>query len=288
MPAAKFGVLTMALGGLLVIGQMFLWYSQQNALVAGTDATGLVVSFFVQEGFYVALVAVGLLVALESLALGAGDDYRSVRNVLGRALANGFDRRVGVVAGVLYAAFYCLVSGIVVYQPGVDFAESYGATAPGLAPAVCCGSVGTVPSMTLYLAPQFHLGAQLIPLDLLLLVLIPMLVGVNATVASFALRNRPRVNGGTWLGGVGAVVALFSSCPTCAGYFLAGALGGMGATSVAVALAPYQALFVAVSLPVLAASPILVASTVRRAFVGGCAVEGRTNQVKDHSAGQAG
>ncbi|MDE1858443.1 MAG: hypothetical protein KGI26_05210, partial [Thaumarchaeota archaeon] len=52
----------------------------------------------------------------------------------------------------------------------------------------------------------------------------------------------------------------------------AGAVGGLGATSLAVALAPYQMLFVALSIPVLIASPLVVATYAGKASVAACAV----------------
>jgi len=63
----------------------------------------------------------------------------------------------------------------------------------------------------------------------------------------------------------GAAVGLFTACPTCAGFFLAESIGGIGATTLAVALTPYQALFIAVSIPLLVAMPFFFAIRLRKA-----------------------
>src|SRR5207245_6335138 len=138
----------------------------------------------------------------------------------------------------------------------------------------CC-SYRTIPVIVVYLLPQLHLGLQLVPLDLLLLVVVPILIAFNFAVASFAFRNRPTRSGRVWLSGFGAAVALFTSCPTCAGYFLGGSLGGLAAASLAVALAPYQLAFVVVSLPVLLLSPLLVARNLSEGLRNGWGIGGR-------------
>jgi hypothetical protein len=261
-------------GSILLAGQMLVWFGAQDSLLS--VAWTSVGEFFLLEAAWIGVVGLGMALLLRHLAAGVEGDYTSVRKIVSDALASREDRRAGVAIGLAYAAFYAVVSSFVVYQPTVDFARVYGATGPGFAFAGCCGAAGAVPSLVVYLAPALHLGMQLVPVDLVFLAVIPVLVGVNVTVASFALRNRPRSKRRGWLGGVGAVVALFTACPTCAGYFLASGLGGLGAATVAVALAPYQVLFIVVSLPLLVASPALVAAAVRRAYVTGCKVEGRS------------
>jgi hypothetical protein len=134
--------------------------------------------------------------------------------------------------------------------------------------------VGTVPALIVYLAPQAHLALQILPLDVLFAFVVPLLVGLNVTVAVHAVRNKDvRANVG-WVSSVGILAGLFTGCPTCAGLFLASAFGGLGATSLAVALAPYQMLFVIVSIPLLALSPLLIEFNARRARRAACPVPG--------------
>lgn len=264
----------MGVGTGLLLGQMEAWAYLQNYF--SISQAGLITWFFVVEVAALGALLSGIFLLLRGVSKqGGSEDYTSLAKIASDALNSRSDRRLGLAAGLAYAVFYAFVSSVVVYQPTVDFATVYRVTGPSLASAGCCGTFGTTPSVTLFVAPQLHLAVQVVPLDLLLLAVIPILVGVNVAVGSFAFRNRPKQREGAWLGGLGALVALFTSCPTCAGYFLAGAVGGLGATSIAVALAPYQVLFIAVSVPVLAVSPLVAASALRRAYLGGCPVEGR-------------
>ena len=115
------------------------------------------------------------------------------------------------------------------------------------------------------------MALQLVPVTVLVSVGVPFLVGFDVTVAAHSLRSGTRP-GARWFGSVGLLTGLFTGCPTCAGLFLAGAVGGLGATTLAVALAPYQLLFILVSIPLLLASPLLMADSLRRTSSGYCAI----------------
>ncbi|HEV2389482.1 MAG TPA: hypothetical protein VGS04_02040, partial [Nitrososphaerales archaeon] len=123
--------------------------------------------------------------------------------------------------------------------------------------------VGTLPWAALYLAP-LHLAVQLVPLSVLLLFIVPPLVGLNLAIALFSVRRTVSRVTGRWMVACGAAVGLFTACPTCAGFFLAESVGGIGATTLAVALAPYQAVFIAVSIPLLVLMPFFFAMRVRK------------------------
>jgi hypothetical protein len=98
----------------------------------------------------------------------------------------------------------------------------------------------------------------------LLLFIVPPLVGLNLSIALFSVRRTVAKVTGRWMVACGAAVGLFTACPTCAGFFLAESVGGIGATTLAVALAPYQALFIAVSIPLLILMPFFFAMRVRK------------------------
>jgi len=177
-----------------------------------------------------------------------------------------------VFAAAAYELVYLFISGIVIFQPGVNAGAWAGISTPGWSAAACCGSIGTVPALIVYLSPQAHLALQVLPLDVLFAAVVPVLVGFNVTVAVHALRDKAVRSNAGWLSSVGLIAGLFTGCPTCAGLFLAGAVGGLGATSLAIALAPYQMLFILVSIPLLIASPLLVAFNARRAQRAACAL----------------
>lgn len=258
-------------GGSLWVGiQSLFWYYNQNFAVGQASAVAEVAGFYMVIAAGIGLAVLGTLLLGWGIARGRGGPSGSVLTVLSETLASRADVKIGSLAGALYGVLYLLITSILVYQPSVDFQAAYGATGGSVAAATCCGSPGAVPELIVYLAPQWHLALQILPLDALFAVVIPILVGFNVAVAAHALRNRLLRSNAGWLGTVGITAGFFTGCPTCAGLFLAGTVGGLGATTLAVALAPYQMLFVALSLPVLLASPLVVAKFAGKAAVAAC------------------
>ena len=270
---AALGVLAIAFGALVVLLDSLGWYYAQSALALYAQAplTGLVSRFFLLLGLAAVIVLTGgFLVCRAILATPATSDRPSVVSLISDALSSRRAIRVGVLCAALYGLVYAFASSIVVYQPGVDFSLAYGVSTTSWNVAACCGSLGTVPTLIVYLLPQAHLALQLVPLSVLFLVAVPFLVGVNMTVVWYSLSSRQvRVTGG-WLTFVGTLVGLFTGCPTCAGLFLASTLGGVGATTLSVALSPYQLLFILVSIPLLVVSPAVTAALLRRSMYAAC------------------
>ncbi|MDG6985747.1 MAG: hypothetical protein JRM73_03265 [Nitrososphaerota archaeon] len=254
------------------------WYSTQHPVLGQSAAVSQVSGFYLYEAAGIALAVVGALLLGMGLARSPGGGPGSVLTVVSEALNAGSDVRIGALAGALYGLAYLLVSSVLVYQPTVNFQTIYRVTHPTVVAATCCGSPGTVPELIVYLAPQWHIAVQILPLDALFAVLIPLLVGFNVVVAAHALRNRLLRSNAGWLGPVGVMAGFFTGCPTCAGLFLAGTIGGLGATTLAVALAPYQALFIALSIPVLLISPFVVAVFAGRAALAACAIPGAADR----------
>ena len=263
------------LGCVWVAAESAQWYSSQQ--VYALDDQGGILSM-VQQYFAIELFSIGVVV-VGAYLIRAGlmkseenSDANSTIHLLGDALSSRKDLAIGIAAAVAYAIAYLFISGIIVYQPGANSGAWEGIAGPGWAAAACCGSVGTVPALIVYVAPQNHLALQILPLDALFAVVVPLLVGFNVTVAAHSLRNSTLRSNAGWVGSLGILVGLFTGCPTCAGFFLAGAVGGIGATSLAIALAPYQVLFVIVSIPLLAASPLLIALNTKRALRAACPI----------------
>ncbi len=263
------GAVAVGAGSISILLQMFFWFQVQTMIGTGDSE---VVGFFLLELVWIFLVLLGTYSLYKSFegSEGLPSGGWGVVEVLKSVMRSRRDIRVGMVAGIVYALSYSLVSSVIVYQPSVDFAKAYGATSPGWSAISCCGGYGTIPMIVAYVAPQLHIGLQLIPLDLLLLAFVPILVALNSAVASFAFSNRPRGQTRMWLGGFGAAVALFTSCPTCAGYFLGSSLGGLAATSLALALAPYQLALILISIPVLLVNPVLVSRSISKTLQRGC------------------
>jgi heme/copper-type cytochrome/quinol oxidase subunit 3 len=262
----------------LVVLDSAAWYYGQVIYSASGPGSvvALVQKYYLAETVAIGVALVGAYLVYRGLKSWKGlQDTNSVRFMLAEALSSRSDFRLGAVAAVAYAVVYLLVSSIIVFQPGANY-EAW----TGLAPlswnvAACCGSIGTVPAFIFYVAPQVHFAVQVLPLDVLFAVVVPLLVGFNVTVAAHAVRNQDVRKNVGWVSSAGILAGLFTGCPTCAGLFLASAFGGIGATSLAVALAPYQMLFVVVSIPLLAASPFLVTLNARRAQLVACQIPNR-------------
>ncbi len=177
-----------------------------------------------------------------------------------------------VISTMLYGLFYSAITRLIVYQPELNFSEAYLAKIPSVLVVPCCGPPLYVPTTTVYLTE--HLGLLLIPLSLILLIVVSTLVGLNITLTSFAYRNRLKKGGKGLFGGVGAVVGLFTGCPTCAGLIFANIVGGAGATAFATLLSYYQPLFIGVSIPVLLATPFLISRSLSKVYTEGCIILG--------------
>ncbi len=172
-----------------------------------------------------------------------------------------------VASSLFYGVFYAIITNMIVYNPSVDFVQAPDATIPSVLVTTCCGAPLYTPIVTVYVTN--HVGLLLIPLTVILLISVSALVGVNSALAAFAFDNRVRGTNKGWIGGVGAVVGLFTGCPTCAGLFFANVLGTSGAVSFAV-LAYYQTVFIFISLPVLLVTPYLTSLSLGKVFREGC------------------
>ena len=258
----KAAAVSMALGASVAIFNMFDW-DQHQYFFAQAGSSSPVLSFYLAQSLSIFLLLLGFYLAYQYLRLSSSRP-RSLLGIIGIAISDRRLARAALVATALYGLLYALASSIVVFQPGVDFSTAYGATGLGSWSSVpCCGDVGTLPKLILYLSPT-HLAVQLVPLSLLLLFIVPPLVGLNLSIALFSVRRTVAKVTGRWMVACGAAVGLFTACPTCAGFFLAESIGGLGATTLAVALAPYQALFIAVSIPLLIVMPFFFATRVRK------------------------
>jgi hypothetical protein len=253
---------SIAAGSGVAVFNMFNWIQYQYYFARDPSS---VYSFYAAQAFSVFLLLLGFYLALQYLKeVSSSSPSSSLLAIIGSAVSDNRLLRVAIAATLLYGLLYAFASSIVVFQPSVDFATAYSAT--GVAswgPFPCCGSPGTYPELILYVSPA-HLAVQLVPLSVLLLFVVPPLVGLNLSIALFSVRRTVARVTGRWMVACGAAVGLFTACPTCAGFFLAESIGGIGATAFAVALAPYQALFIVVSIPLLVLMPFFFAMRVKK------------------------
>ena len=84
-----------------------------------------------------------------------------------------------------------------------------------------------------------HVGLQIIPINLVLVVVVSYLVGLNTSLAINAISITKKGGG---LNSIGAITGLFIACPTCAGTFFAVFVGSATAVTFTVLLTQLQTL----------------------------------------------
>ncbi len=186
-------------------------------------------------------------------------------------------RKVRVASAVAYGLFLSILSGILVFQPAQSFSASYRVMIPSSTFAVCCGSIGQMPQLIVYLSDNVGLVAT--PLGLVLLFAVSWLVGANASAAVLAHRTRSVRGNGSLLTTMGSFMGIFSVCPSCAQGLLAAILGGSGIVFVTL-LASYQGYFIGASIPMLVISLLWTAKSLSKGSSMNCAVPtGRSGTV---------
>jgi hypothetical protein len=236
---------------------------------------------FLQETAYVilALVTVGLFASLVG-ATAYLKQRRSDNNArsssptlvtLSLTLNDKASFRVFLLSGMLYGILFGFLSSSVIYRPSGVFSDGYSTEIPAAMTVLCCGPLGQMPQFVVYLTQQ--IAILIIPMNVILLVIVSWLVGLNAGMGTFAFKNRPERGGGKWLWGLGAIIGLFTACPSCAGFFLLTMLGLTGAVGLALTLSSLQGAFIGVGLPILLITPILTSRRIP--FRGECFVKPR-------------
>jgi hypothetical protein len=192
--------------------------------------------------------------------------------VLSMALKEKLPFRAFVLAFLVYGLFFAFLSSILVIQPLGRFSETNGVSVPSALAVVCCGPLGQMPQFVVYLTQQFAI--LIVPVNLILLSTVSWLVGLNAAIATYAYTHRSTNVGSHWVGGLGAIVALFTACPTCAGFFLLTMLGLTGAVTLVLTLSTLQSLFIAIGLPLLVIAPVATARRIPKDWAISCAFLG--------------
>lgn len=193
----------------------------------------------------------------------------SISSVIANAINNKRSKQIFIASAIGYGIFFSLTSGVLVYQPEVVFSEHYGLKIPSAYITPCCGPPGYMPSVVA--AFTEHLGLKIIPVNLVLQVTVSFLVGLNFAVASKAFLIYKKEGS---MGTFGAVTGLFIACPACAGTLLT-SLVGVGAGAFTIAITQLQTLFIALSIPVLLVTPLIMARNIRKFQLGNCAVDSK-------------
>ncbi len=185
--------------------------------------------------------------------------------------------RLFLLVSVAYAVLFSFISQIIIFRPDVSFSHVYGVTIPSWKITPCCNAPGFVPTFTAYLSD--NLIIFIIPVNLVLAVVLSTLVGVNIALAAYMFQNRAKKmnykSNILYSGGLGgAATGLLTACPICAGTFFSMivglVIGASSASAVAgvvtatTTLAPFQMIFIIISIPTLLISPYLTIKSLKK------------------------
>ncbi|MDE1726947.1 MAG: hypothetical protein KGH89_06735 [Thaumarchaeota archaeon] len=197
----------------------------------------------------------------------------STASIISNAINNKRAKQIFIISAIGYGIFFGLTSGIILYKPEIN-ATDYGfPTPPHIELSPCCDLPGYMPMIFAFFTE--HVGLQIAPLNLVLLVAVSFLVGLNFSLSATAFTVARSAGK---LGAFGAITGLFVGCPTCAGTAFTMLFGlGASATSVTLFLTSYEAqlqtIFIAASIPILLATPFIMARKIRKTQNGSCALE---------------
>ncbi|MDE1728117.1 MAG: hypothetical protein KGH81_02925 [Thaumarchaeota archaeon] len=256
--------LALVLVGFLAIAISFLAYTKNNSLIITPAAMPAL------QNLAVATYAV-LFSSFGAIGWGLYKMYKSkithadstILSIIANATHNKRSKQIFVISTIGYGLFFAFTSGIIIYKPDIN-ATDYGfPQPPHIELSPCCDLPGYMPMIFAFFTE--HIGLQIIPLNLLLLVMVSFLVGLNFALSStvFSIAK----SGGN-LGAFGAITGLFVGCPTCAGTVFTMLFGfGTGATTFTLFLtsveAQIQTVFIAISIPVLFVTPIIMAKKIK-------------------------
>ena len=246
--------------GFVIIGVLFVLYGryQDPELMTPSAIDSIQRIAF---GFYITLVA-----AFGAIAIGIARYHKGKVETKGKDLStiialvtwSSKSRKIFLSTFVGYGIFFALISGTLVYQPGINFVTHYGAVVPSGFIAPCCDEPGYMPKIIVYITE--HIGLQIIPINLVLQIIVSYLVGLNVSIAVTAYSISKKGGG---ISTIGAATGLFIACPTCAGTFLSIFIGTASGIALSVALSQMQTFLIGVSIPILIVTPYLMAKKLR-------------------------
>ena len=257
--------------GFVVIGIIFVLYSNTNDFSITTDSVQAIERLAI--GFYAIL-----LMSFGTIGYGiyryhqrkAIENTNGILTIIAKTTMNSKSRKIFVATFIAYGMFFSLTAGLIVYQPDVIFSHHYDAVVPSAHMNACCGEPGYMPTIIVYITE--HIGLQIIPINLVLVVVVSYLVGLNTALAIKAISMTKRSGG---LTSIGATTGLFIACPTCVSTFFAIFIGSSSAVTFTVILTQLQTLFVGITIPILLLTPILIAKKMQKKD-DGCQLDTKT------------
>jgi len=260
--------------GFVAIAISFLAYAKNSSLIITPAAMPalqrLAIATYVV--LFASFVAIGWGLYKTYLTKISSADT-TILSIIANSINNKRAKQIFIISAIGYGLFFAFTSGIIIYKPDIN-ATDYGFPKPPHAElSPCCDLPGYMPMIFVFFTE--HVGLQIIPLNMLLLVSVSFLVGLNFAISSTVFSV---AKSGGKLGAFGAITGLFVGCPTCAGTAFTMLFGfGTGATTFTLFLTSFEAqvqtMFIAISIPVLLITPIMMAKRMRKSQDGSCAVE---------------
>ena len=246
--------------GFTVIGIIFVLYASIDDFSITPDSIQAAERLAI--GFYIIL-----LMSFGAIGYGiyryhqrkAIENTSNVLTIIAKITLNSKSKKIFVVTFMTYGIFFSLTAGLIIYQPDVIFSYHYDAIIPSAHMNVCCGEPGYMPTITIYITE--HIGIQIIPINMVLVIIVSYLVGLNTSLAVKAISITKKTGG---LTSIGAVTGLFVACPTCVSTFFALFIGSTSAITFTVILTQLQTLFVGITIPILLLTPILIAKKIQK------------------------
>ena len=246
--------------GFVVIGIIFVLYSSINNFSITDDSIQAIERLAI--GFYIIL-----LLSFGAIGYGiyryhhrkSAENTNDILTIIAKITLNSKSKKIFVVTFVAYSMFFSLTAGLIVYQPDVTFSHHYDAIIPSAHMNICCGEPGYMPTIIVYITE--HVGLQIIPINMVLVIIVSYLVGLNTSLAVKAISITKKSGG---LTSIGAVTGLFVACPTCVSTFFALFIGSTSAITFTVILTQLQTLFVGITIPILLLTPILIAKKIQK------------------------
>jgi len=246
--------------GFVIIGIIFILYSRITDFSITEDSIQSIER--VAIGFY-------LILLMSFGAIGFGiyryhqrkitENKQNVLTTIAKLTRDSKSRKIFVVTSLAYGIFFSLAAGLIVYQPDVIFSYHYDAVVPSAHMNACCGEPGYMPTIIVYITD--HIGLQIIPINLILVIMVSYLVGLNTTLAVKAISITKQSGG---LTGISATNGLFIACPTCASTFFTIFIGSSSAVTITLVLTQLQTLFIGITIPILLLTPIIIAKKIQK------------------------
>jgi hypothetical protein len=246
--------------GFAVIGTIFLLYSRINDFSITTDSIQSIERL--ATGFYVIL-----LMSFGTIGYGiyryhqrkVTENDHGMLSIIAKTIMDARSKKIFVVTFITYGMFFSLTAGLIVYQPDIIFSYHYDAIVPSAHMNACCGEPGYMPTIIMYMTE--HIGLQIIPINLVLVVIVSYLVGFNTALAVKAISITKKSGG---LTSIGATTGLFVACPTCLSTFFTIFIGSSSAVTFTLILTHLQTLFVGITIPVLLLTPMIIAKKIQK------------------------